>query len=146
MERTGEKQGAERSRLAGPTQKPPGGRSVDVLLGSDRPLWNLPFCSDTPAQGAHTLVGRHCDRVPSFPVKARQLETTLLAFPAMQDGWSGSHDHGVPQGLPLLHPQHSPRDGLWCLRFNYYGGLLAAQLRAQLAMCPPCVPQAPPFQ
>ena len=97
----------EESRLAGPTQKPPGGRSVDVLLGSDRPLWNLPFCSDThPAQGAHTLVGRHCDRVPPppFPWRQGNWRPHSPRLPAMQDGWSGSHDHGGAPGLPLLHP------------------------------------------
>ena len=47
----------------------------------------------------------------------------------MQDGWSGSHDHGGAPGLPLLHP-HTPKR--WTLVpswFNYYGGLLAAELK-----------------
>lgn len=46
----------------------------------------------------------------------------------MQDGWSGSHDQGVPRDCPRSIPS-TPKG--WTLvpsRFNYYGGLLASEL------------------
>ena len=86
---------------------------MDVLLDSVL-CRTFPFVLThtlpTPCpQGAHTLVGRPCDKMPPPPFlwsqdNWRPPSPHLLV---MQDGWSGSHDHGGTPGLPPLHPQHS---------------------------------------
>ena len=121
---------------------------MDVLLDSVL-CRTFPFVLThtlpTPCpQGAHTLVGRHCDKVP--PLLSRGAKTIgdhpPLAFRLCRMAGQGLMTTGVPQDCPRSIPITSEGWTLVLSWFNYYGGLLDAELKGGAVsnvspMCPP---------
>ena len=96
-------------------------------------------------QGAHALVGRHCDKCqPLLSRGAKAIgDHPPLAFRLCRTAGQGLMTTGVPRDCPCSIPS-TPKG--WTLvpsQFNYYGGLLAAELKGGAvshlipSMCPP---------